>query len=126
VSVAIKKVEGVESVDVSLNEGFADIKLRDGNKVTVEQMREVIRKNGFTPKESMVKVRGKVIERNGKPALEVGGQNGVLLLTGNVAELAKNAGKEVVVSGVIPDTAAKNEPETIDVKSVSAQDRRMP
>jgi len=119
VSVAIKKVEGVESVDVSLNEGFADIKLRDGNQVTVDQVREIIRKNGFTPKESTVKVRGKVIERNGKPALEVGGQNGVLLLTGNVAELSKKAGKEVVVSGVIPDTAAKNEPETIDVKTVS-------
>ncbi len=118
-SVAIKKVEGVESVDVSLNEGFADIKLRDGNQVTVDQVREIIRKNGFTPKESTVKVRGKVIERNGKPALEVGGQNGVLLLTGNVAELSKKAGKEVVVSGVIPDTAAKNEPETIDVKTVS-------
>ncbi len=125
-SVAIKRVEGVESVDVSLNEGFADIKLRDGNKVTVDQVREIIRKNGFTPKESTVRVRGKVIERNGKPTLEVGGQNGVLLLTGNVAELAKKAGKEVVVSGVIPDTAAKNEPETIDVKSVSAPDRRMP
>jgi len=119
VSVAIKKVEGVESVDVSLNEGFAEIKLRDGNQVTVDQVREIIRKNGFTPKESTVKVRGKVIERNGKPALEVGGQNGVLLLTGNVAELSKKAGKEVVVSGVIPDTAAKNEPETIDVKTVS-------
>ncbi len=118
-SVAIKKVEGVESVDVSLNEGFAEIKLRDGNQVTVDQVREIIRKNGFTPKESTVKVRGKVIERNGKPALEVGGQNGVLLLTGNVAELSKKAGKEVVVSGVIPDTAAKNEPETIDVKTVS-------
>ena len=118
-SVAIKKVEGVESVNVSLNEGFADIKLRDGNKVTVELVREVIRKNGFTPKESTVKVRGKVIERNGKPALEVGGPNGVLLLTGNVGELSKAAGKEVVVSGVIPETAAKNEPETIDVKTVS-------
>lgn len=106
-------------MNVSLNDGVADIKLRDGNKVTVEQVREVIRKNGFTPKESTVKVRGKVIERNGKPALEVGAPNGVLLLTGNVGDLAKSAGKDVVVTGVIPETAGKNEPETIDVKTVS-------
>ncbi len=118
-SVAFKKVEGVESVNVSLNKGVADIKLRDGNKVTVEHVREVIRKNGFTPKESTVRVRGKVIERNGKPALEVGGPNGVLLLTGDVADLSKSAGKDVVVSGVVPETAGKNEPETIDVKTVS-------
>ena len=118
-SVAIQKVEGVQSVNVSLNEGFADIKLRDGNKVTIEQVREVIRKNGFTPKESTVKVRGKVIERNGKPALDAGEPNCVLLLTGNVADLSRSAGKDVVVSGVLPETKHKNEPETIDVKTVS-------
>jgi copper chaperone CopZ len=122
VSVAIKKVPGVDSVNTSLNEGFADIKLREGNSITVEQVREIVRKNGFTPKESIVKVRGEVVERNGKPALEVGGPNGVLLLTGNVAELPKSAGKKVVVSGVIPETAGqKNEPDTIVVNSVSSQ-----
>lgn len=117
-SVAIQKIDGVESVKVSLNDGQADIKLRDRNEVAVEQVREVIRKNGFTPKESMVRVRGKVIERNGKPALDVGAPNGVLLLTGNVAELSKDVGREVVVAGVIPETANKEEPQTIQVKNV--------
>jgi copper chaperone CopZ len=123
VSVAIKKVPGVESVNTSLNEGFADIKLRERNTVTVEQVREIIRKNGFTPKESAVKIRGKVVERNGKPALDVRGPNGVLHMTGNVPDLSMKAGEEVMVSGVIPETTSKNEPETIEVKTVSSEGR---
>ena len=67
-SVALKKVNGVQDVKVSLNEGSAVIKLKDGNKVDVEQIREIIRKNGFTPKGAEVKVAGKVVERDGKPA----------------------------------------------------------
>lgn len=117
-SVALKKVEGVESVNVSLNEGLATIRLREGNKATVEQLRHVVRKNGFTPKESTVTVVGKVIERNGKPALEVNGPDVVLLLTGDVAELSKRMGKRVVVSGVVP-APGNNEPETIEVKTIS-------
>ena len=41
VSVALEKIEGVELVKVSLNEGIADIKLKLGNKVTVEQIVQV-------------------------------------------------------------------------------------
>ena len=115
----MEKVDGVESVKVSLNEGFAEVKLKEGNTVTVEQLREVIRKNGFTPKEATVTVAGKVIERNGKPALETG-PGAVMLLKGNVAGVAGKGGQRVVVSGVVPASVNKDEPETVEVKTVSA------
>lgn len=118
-SVAIKRVSGVRDVKVSLNAGTADIKLKDGNKVDVEEIRNIIRKNGFTPKESDVKAAGKIVERNGKPALEVTGPDEVYLLEGNVAPLKDKTGKHVVLTGQVPETQDKNEAAKLVVKDVA-------
>jgi copper chaperone CopZ len=119
VSVAIKKVDGVQDVKVSLNEGSAEVKLKDGNKVTVDQVRELIRKNGFTPKQSEVKVLGKVIERDGKPALDVTGLDLVYLLEGDASKLKGMIGKEVLVTGQLPEATDKIIPPGVVVKEVS-------
>jgi copper chaperone CopZ len=106
VSVAVEKIEGVELVKVSLNEGIAYIKLKSGNKVTVEEIVEVIRDNGFTPKGTKIRVAGKVVERGGDPALDVTGLDFTYLLVehpegkGKVAKLRETAlGKQVILNG---------------------------
>lgn len=126
VSVAMKKVEGVESVRVSLNRGEALLGLKPGNSVTVERIRQVVRDNGFTPKDSDVEIVGKVVERGGKAALAVSGPDVVYLLvdhrhaTGKVQKLWKEAReKEVVVRGHLPETATKGravEPRILEVR----------
>lgn len=58
VSVDLKRFSGVESVDVSLNKGIASVKLTPGNAVLPEDLWQVIRKDGFTPKETRVVVKG--------------------------------------------------------------------
>src|SRR6476619_4010361 len=70
---AIKKFQGVESVDVSLNKGLATVKLKAGNTITAEQFWEVIKKNGYAPKETRVVVRGEVLMASGKAQLKVTG-----------------------------------------------------
>jgi hypothetical protein len=80
VRVAVRKLSGVESVNVSLERASAEIQLRPGNTITLDQLRTIIRNNGFTPKEATVSVVGKLIERGGQPALEVIGTNTVLLI----------------------------------------------
>jgi copper chaperone CopZ len=60
VDVALKKVAGVESVEVSLNKGLATVKLKPGNTVSVPQLWELIHKNGYTPKVTTVSVRGEL------------------------------------------------------------------
>jgi copper chaperone CopZ len=80
VRVALLKVAGVESVDVSLERATAAIRLRAGNSVTLAQIREIVKNNGFTAKEADVTVVGSLVERGGKPALAVSGTNVVLLL----------------------------------------------
>ena len=79
--VAIRKLPGVESVDVSLERATADIRLRAGNAITLAQLRQIIKNNGFASKEAIVTVIGNLIERGGKPAIDVTGTKIVMLIT---------------------------------------------
>jgi hypothetical protein len=117
VSVAFRKVEGVEDVKVSLNEGTVALELKPGNRVTVDRVREIIRKNGFTPKDATVKMAGKVIERNGKPALEVTGLDLVLLLDlSKAGDAAPKTGQRVIIGGELPADTRDSELETLFVR----------
>ncbi len=60
VRVALEKIDGVEAVEVSLNEGRARIRLRSGNHVGLDQIRNAVRQNGFTPREASVSARARV------------------------------------------------------------------
>ncbi len=123
--VAVKKIEGVDSIEVSLNRGVATISLAPDNRVTIEQVREAIRSNGFTPKAAEVRMRGRVIEQNGKLALSVAGQNRVYLLiddaeaAGVAARIRGDAlGKVVVLDGTVAETTRRDGPiESIRVRN---------
>ena len=65
-SVALKKLDGVESVEVSLEKASAEIRLRAENRVTLERIRQVIRTSGYPTRDADVTARGKVVEQ-GKP-----------------------------------------------------------
>ena len=80
VRVAIRKLPGVESVDVSLERATADVRLLAGNAITLTQLRQIIKNSGFTAKEATVRVVGNLIERGGKPALDVTGTKIVMLI----------------------------------------------
>jgi hypothetical protein len=80
VRVAVQKLPGVESVNVSLERASTEIQLRPGNSITLDQLRSIIKNNGFTAKEATVTVVGKLIERGGQLALEVTGTNTVMLI----------------------------------------------
>lgn len=73
-SVAIKKLPGVDSVEVSLDKASADIRLKSGNAVTLAELRRVIRQAGYPTKDAQVEARGSIVEHDGKPMLDL--QNG--------------------------------------------------
>ena len=79
-SVAVKKIDGVQSVDVSLNKGLVTIDLAPGNRLTMTQLRRVITSNGFSPKEAMVVVEGVLDIRSGAPTLRVDGTDETFVL----------------------------------------------
>lgn len=56
----MKKVEGVQSVQVSLKDGLTVLDLRPDNKITLGQLRTVIKNNGFVSKDAQVTARGSI------------------------------------------------------------------
>jgi copper chaperone CopZ len=107
VDVALRKVAGVESVDVSLNKGLATVKLKPGNTVSVPQLWEVIHKNGYTPKTTSVLVRGELANVNGAIQLKVSGTKDALPLMADpknpaaFAEAPEKLGQTVIVQGAM-------------------------
>ena len=125
--VAVRKLPGVESVDVSLERASTDIKLRAGNSITLAQLRSIIKNNGFTSKEATVTVAGDLIERGGGPALDVTGTNTVMLIVADPKESeafrqvqerlrAKNTRTIRLVGSV---ESAVDSPDRIAVRAVS-------
>ena len=126
--VAVRKLDGVESVEVSLERASADVHLRPENHVTLSQLRKIIKDNGFSPREATVTVVGTLVERGGKPALSLTGSGIVWLLTPAAGEntayndalqrmkTAPTAPVEVV--GTVAVLTDANQPEELSVQSL--------
>ena len=112
--VAIKKIEGVKSVEVSLNQGLARVYLKSGNKVTINNIRNAVETRGFTPREARIKVKGKIIETDGQHELQVTGTQDKFKIkcsgTEGNHEISIEKNGPVVMEGVIlpsPEKEAK-------------------
>jgi copper chaperone CopZ len=57
---AFKRMRGVESVDIDLKDGTVSLKFAAQNRLGPEQVWDAIKRVGFTPGISDVKVRGSV------------------------------------------------------------------
>src|SRR5438067_914212 len=107
VNVALNKLPGVESVNVSLNDKSVSVKLKPGNTVSIPQLWQLFREKGYTPKETALSARGNLANLQGHLQLTVSGTNQVLSLVGdpkNAAALSAASGKTgqtVVVRGVM-------------------------
>jgi len=111
VSVAVKKMDGVESVDVSLEKASADISLDPDNKITIESLRRAIRSNGYQTKDAVITARGRFVERDGSLVFD--------LLNGSSLDLAERPKAipegEVELTGVL-----KVQPKGPDVLIIQA------
>ena len=91
----LKGLSGVEQVTVSLNDGYAEIHLAEDSRATLAEIREVIRKNGFTPKDTNVHVSGKVIQSN----------EGQFLLKTDVETFELNGKEQTVLSQLLKESS---------------------
>lgn len=107
VDVALKKVPGVDTVDVSLNKGLATVKLKPGNTVSVPQFWQLLHEKGYTPKTTAVSVRGELAGGPEQLRLKVSGTKDVLNLAPDpknpaaYKDAAHKVGQSVVIQGVM-------------------------
>ena len=121
-SVALKKIAGVESAEVSLNQGRSIIQLKPGNSVRLEQIRKAITDQGFTPKEARITAVGDLTVSDGTMQLKVTGGNDVF-----PAEQAphgawrEKAGANLHVTGIVAAPRTEKEPGVIQLLQVSKE-----
>jgi copper chaperone CopZ len=107
VNVALKKIPGVESVDVSLNKGLATVKLKRGNTVSVPELWRLIHDKGYTPKATAVSVLGEIANSQGKIQLRVSGTKDVIALapdpknSGPYNEASEKVGQSLFIHGTM-------------------------
>ena len=128
---AIRKLPGVESVDVSLERSVADVRLKPGNTVTLGQLRTIVKDNGFSAREATVTATGSEVERGGKPAFNVSGLGVVWLIVPDPNRSAayddavkraasRQAEDSAEITGIVPAPSHADEPERIAVQQLAA------
>lgn len=102
----MEKLPGVESATVKLNEGRAVLQLKPENRVTIAQVRERVRQNGFTPRDAVVTARADVVLEGDRLRLRISGTDetfDVRVASASLDQrLRSGAGRPFVVNGTIP------------------------
>jgi copper chaperone CopZ len=73
VRVAMQKLDGVATVELSLERAQAEVGLEPDNRLTLDQFRQVVKRNGFEPKQAVVTALGTVRDAGGRMVFEVSG-----------------------------------------------------
>jgi len=121
----MKKLPGVESVKVSLNEGKVTIELKPGNSISMEQIRKSVTDQGFTPKEGKVTAVGDLTESNGRLQFKVSGTNEVFpVMETPHAQWQKQTGGNVTVDALIQPPANAKESGMMQITRLSSQMRQ--
>jgi copper chaperone CopZ len=106
----LKKLPGVTGVRVSLNEGLAAVTLAANNSTTLENIRKIVRDNGFTPKNARVTLVGTLLRADGGEWLEASGLPRYRLTARDEAVAAalraRPNGETVRIEGEVPEAAA--------------------
>src|SRR5438045_8776257 len=114
---ALKGVEGVDSVEVTVTQGRATLKLRPGNHATLAQLRGAVAKNGFANKEATIIAAGEISSSAGQPKFQVSGTDESFVLSASPGTML-NPAASVLVEGTVPAAEKDKSSTTLQVKSV--------
>lgn len=98
-------LDGVGSVTVSLNDGYAEVLFSKDTATSLAEIREVIRNNGFSPREASIRVSGRLaLTADGIAELQTDDSR-YLLRSGDARmeeALKSRAGLQVELTGNVP------------------------
>lgn len=99
----LKKMEGLEKVKVSLNDGKAYLVLSENNSLSLRQIQEEVKKNGFSAKKAEVVIEGKLINKNGGFELQTGTETYIIANGSSDDLISKLKPGTVKIKGVVQD-----------------------
>ena len=120
VRVAMQKLDGVATVELSLERAQAEIGLTPDNRLSLDQFRQVVKRNGFEPKQATVTAIGTVREAGGRMVFEVSGVPTALVISPDKS--APEAYRQLKSASVAKSTAVFEIAGTVSARV--AKDRR--
>ena len=63
----LKRLRGIQSVELKPAQNLLTLQLLEGNSIRLDRIRDEIKGVGFTPKEAVIVVRGRLEQRPGGP-----------------------------------------------------------
>lgn len=116
---SLEKLDGVSNATISLNAGTARVQFAGDNSVSLEQIHEAIRENGFTPKEAQLAVEGKLSRREGQPILTFADQQLRLATATESGALSREIERAVPgVSVLVKGKVEESDPDRILVSGL--------
>lgn len=122
--VALKKVEGLAQVDVSLKQGKAKVVFNPQNRTSYSAIRRAITDNGFNVREAHFVAYGTLRSEGGRFRFEVSGTQDWFQAVADSPAVAEQlqtlAGQTVVIRGTFPASESSVLPTQFQVQSVEA------
>jgi copper chaperone CopZ len=97
----LKKIKGVETATFRLADAVAVLEMKPGNTVPLDEIRDAMKRIGYTPKEAKIKVRGEAALEEGKWVLHVGAAQYPLDVQGNADQVRQCAGGAAIFEGSV-------------------------
>lgn len=102
----LKKIEGVEKVEIKVDQATAELVVKKGKALSIDEVEKAVKDGGFTPRELSLTVTGRLAERDGRTVLTIPESEEIFLVEGNeqfqkVRETLKGADKPVRLTGKV-------------------------
>ena len=94
------KLPGVESAEVSLDKASADIRLKADNRVTMPQLRELLKKNGYPTGDAQIEARGRIVDSAGKLIFDLLNGSTMAVVANATSAVARTAPQPVEITGI--------------------------
>ena len=104
----LKKMDGLQEVRVSLNDGKAYLELAEKNDLTLRSIQEEVKKNGFSAKKAEVVIMGNLNKVDGQWFIETDNERFAVSQDTSIELVQKLAVGRTTVSGTVQDEEDDN------------------
>lgn len=122
----LKRVEAVEDLKILVNAGLAELTIKEGKSIDIDGIKKAVKDGGFTPREILITLKGRIEEADGQLILRVDKVSEVFILKHNemlkeiiASEMAQDKEKIVTITGLVQEEKIEGHglhPYTLEIK----------
>ncbi|MGR3303068.1 MAG: heavy-metal-associated domain-containing protein [Candidatus Scalindua sp.] len=108
----LKRLEAVEDLKIFVNAGLAELTIKEGKSIDVDGIKKAVKDGGFTPREILITLKGRIEDADGQMILRVDKVSDVFILKNNeilkgIITSEKAQDKIVTITGLVQEERIK-------------------